>query len=305
MSRPESTGPELIRNVFLVALLLAGCGGSSGPPPPEKIFATLVDVGFADAFVAPPAAGGYIAIRSMADLAKISEQGVGPDPVITSMDFNTRMGLYLEGVANLDPGSVVRLVEVLKIDNNVVQVTAEQCGSGAGASPSQRPFAVYTLPALTGSFMVQWRVVAAEQCTTVQPVAATLVTSGTHSDFDANPLPFSSAALRHQDDLDPVLPALPALPAEYRAPDFSRLTLVLLNHISAYEPTDYVRAYRVYANPDGSRDIMVEYCLTATPPQNVPRYKPFALYAVPAFTGDYRFTYTYTVDISGACVTMP
>ena len=300
-------------HVLFFALVLAGCGGGGGsgnpdnPPPPDPgtvLPVTLVSTGSFHASNPSAALSGFRAFTTLAELDAFQAAGVEKPVSLRSVDFNVNAVLYLEGPADDFLPATVRLVEFRRFDGTRETVTGERCTNDVAGIPTpsraQRPYAFYIVPKLLSTtFAATARVGAA--CTTVETVSplTRAAVGDWNSGFGRPQPPVGLQVIRTQAQLDAVLPsfALGDVPPQYRAPDFSEVTLLFVAGAGDNDPQSYVRVDRVLANDDGTREVIAEYCGDST--VFIGTHIPFALYVVPRFDTAARLV--AIERIPGAC----
>lgn len=65
-------------------------------------------------------------------------------------DFASVNLIYLEGAGDLDPTSFLRVLSVLESVDHTVDISVEFCGNPTVNIPTHRPYALYTVPRLSG-----------------------------------------------------------------------------------------------------------------------------------------------------------
>ena len=304
-----------IPSLFLVAALAAGCGGGGGdnsgpnnPPPPASVTLpiTLVSTGSMTGVFSSAVPSGLAVLNTLAEYdALYSLGGANKPPELRALDFTQSSVFYVEGPADDFLGATARLREIRRTGGTLDTVSAERCTNDAAGIPTpsraQRPYAFYVVPKLMAGAGFAWITSLAPGCATVD-VVSPLTRAGV-GDWNVGlgrPQPaYTFRAIRSQAELDAILPSFPLgeVPPQYRAPDFSQVTLLFVSGPGDNDPNSYVRVDRVYANDDGSRDVIVEYC--GNDIVSLATHIPFALYVVPRFTEAARMVVINRVP--GAC----
>lgn len=309
---------------LVLILAVAGCGGggssdSSPPPPPEgqSLTITLAGTGSLSYEYPSPAVSGLRVLDSLAEYdafappVNAGNEAPRKPPELRALDFTRFSVMYVEGPLDDYLGAVVRLVEIRRYDGTRDAVNAERCTLDPNGIPTPsrayRPYAFYVIPKLMSTTTYGWSTAVSPGCSTVSQAAATFIAAGEWDvALGGSPPPFGSRAIRTQADLDALLPffAPGAIPAQYRAPDFSQLTLLFVAGRGDFDANSHVRVDRVLVNDDNSRDVIAEYCGHFLRRLGAPvTHGPFALYAVARYAEDTRFT---VIDhVPGSCVLAP
>ena len=307
--------------ILVLVLAVAGCGGggsSDSPPPPppqgQALTITLAGTGSLSYEFPSAAVSGLRVLDSLAEYDSFAPpvnaglEAPHKPPELRALDFTQFSVMYVEGPLDDFLGAVVRLVEIRRFDGTRDTVTAERCTLDPNGIPTPsrayRPYAFYVIPKLMSSTTYAWSTAVSPGCSTVSPVDFTFIAGGEWGGSTGrSPPPFGSRAIRTQADLDALLPSFApgAIPAQYRTPDFSQVTLLFVMGHGDFDVNSYVRIERVLMNDDNSRDVIAEYCGHFLRHLGAPvTHGPFALYAVPRFTEEARFT---RIDkLPGACV---
>jgi hypothetical protein len=299
---------------LLLVASLVGCGGGGGsgqtptpPPPSQALSITLVSTGSMPGFFASAVPSGLALINSLAEYDALYFGLAGPQKPLDlrTLDFAQNSIFYVEGPADDFLGATARLREIRRTSGTQDSVSAERCTNDAAGIPTpsraHRPYAFYIVPKLMAGVTYAWSTALSPGCSTVEMVSP--LTRAGVGDFGAafgRPQPpYEFRAIRSQAELDAVLPSFPLgeIPPQYRAPDFSQVTLLFVAGFGDNDPNSYVRVDRVYTNDDGSRDVIVEYCGHSS--VSIPTHIPFALYVVPRFTEAARMVRIERVP--GAC----
>lgn len=276
---------------LLMACGAASCGGGSSSenvPNTQFLSVQLVLTG-AEPAAAAPLPNQVTVISSAAQLELVRNgRFTVPSPLAT-YDFSQGDLIYVEGLGDLDPASVVRVAQVTRSSTGMESVTAEACSTGPRQAGTHRPFALYTVSKLlnVGAFSVTAGLF---DCPTVRRLASTFVAAGSPSAFCCLP-PRPPTFIRDQATLNALAALLPpgTLPVLYATPDFSQVTLVYLESTGEFDPQAYVRLMGAYENMDGSRDLVAERCDTVT--DFIASYGSYAIYAIPRIATDARVFY--------------
>nr|AUN35553.1 hypothetical protein [uncultured bacterium] len=287
--------------VFLALLFVAACsgGGSTSnpdsPPPPAgtKLDVTLAATGSLPFDFQSTTPSGFRVMATKDEYIAFAS-GIGP-PELRDIDYTQSSVLYLEGPLLDDLASVVRLVEVRRMDGTRDVVTGERCTPDVNAIPTPsrayRSYAYYVVPKLLPPTTFAWVNAAPPSCATVSAaVNPTFIAEGKWNTVTGPPMPaFSFKVIRSQADLDALLPlfAPGAIPPQYMAPDFGQVTLLYLSQ-GIFDPNAYLRIGRVLVNDDDSRDVIAEFCGDFFP--HVAFTGTAVLYAMPRFIDDARLT---------------
>lgn len=285
--------------------LLAACsdGGSSTstptvPVPPVAIAISLESAGIVATNV-PGIDGGVVLVTSQASLGELSSGRFTVPDSARDIDFGSHTLIYIEGQADNDFTSTVRIKDLLLDEYGDYTLLFERCGAEPVAPLVHRPFALYLAPKISGSVGVSATSLATG-CTTVTTVQATLVAAGTFVGACCmSPRP--PVRVDSQARLDALLPQLApgSVPAQYLAPDFGQVTLIYVEGAPDNVPDSYVRILQAFQSTNGSRDFIAEQCGPEVPFNT--NHVPYALYAVPRFDAAARVARFYTTP--PACLT--
>ena len=301
-------------SAFLLAAVLAGCGGGGGPgnnmpPPPPSVALpiTLAETGSFGAADPSKALSGFQVLntRSEYDAFVFGTPGPNNPSELRELDYTQFSVLYVEGPATDALGDTARVIEIRRTNGTQDSVRGERCMSDPNGIPTpsraHRPYAYYIIPKLMAGATFSWSTVATN-CVTVTRVDLAFIASSEWG-FPSNlPSPPPGSVIRSQAELDAVLPSFApgAVPVQYLRPDFTQVTLILVQMWRWMDPS-YVRVHSVLVNDDGSRDAIAEFCGRSF--AHVAFAGTLALYAVPRFNEDLRTTVIR--HLPGTCVLPP
>lgn len=264
--------PSRLLLSFLLACGVAACGGGSS----DEVIATeylafqRLSTGVAAA-EAPPLNSQVTLISSEEQLQQLLAGRIPQLP--SGHNFAVSDLVYVEGLGDRDPQSVVRLASVTRVQG-VEFINTETCSSVAREPGPHRPFALYStvkVPNLQ-SFSESR---AFFDCPSVSRLAATRVASGVAGAAGAAPPTYIRDLVTYTQAAQMV--GLTAPP-----PDFSQVMLVLVTTLSDASTLRLMGAYQDAA--DGSREVVAELCGTAGQPDA----RAYLLVSLPASTVDPR-----------------
>ena len=274
--------------MLVAALVGCGGGGTSNETPPQQpqvLPVILITTGVVWSDASPLSNAVNIA-SSAAALAQLASGRFVMPQSLASFNYAQGDVVYVEGAGNNDPASVVRLLSVNRVPGND-SLTSELCSSVVPTAGVHRPYALYTVPKLQN---VQGLATsfALFPCASVTRLQTTLVASGETLPGACCLNPRPPLLIRSQAELDALAVKLPAgsIPPQFASPNFAVTTLVYIESNGDVDPNLYLRLMGVYANTDGTHDVIAEKCGAQI--DFLPLFNHYALYAVSRFDGEAR-----------------
>jgi hypothetical protein len=278
-------------SLVVAAAILAGCGGGGGssydPSTGESLVIQLVTTGVADPS-SSPAPGGQVVVTSSAQLTSLAAGRFTIPASLANFDYTRGTVIYVEGIGDLDLTSVARIDQIRRSDG-LDSITSQVCRSVPLMAGSHRPFALYTTPNILNLTPGIATTTGLFPCAMVSLLPSTFVAGGLAPITDFSPRP--PTVIRDQAVWDNTKSKLPAgsIPPQFANPDFSQVVLIYVETLGDADINLYVRMMGVYANVDGSHDVVAEQCGLIT--DFIHMYNHYAVYQVPRFTGDARVTH--------------